>query len=61
MCECSNKYDGSTSYHEAKDSVRDYQAMKTLLCGPQGLFAGWVKSGDQYENFTLNEPDTPDS
>lgn len=43
----------TTTYHEVKQRILDYQAAKEKLMRPNGVFAGWVCSGARWERFDL--------
>ncbi|CAL1701597.1 unnamed protein product [Somion occarium] len=42
------------TYRETKQSMADYQAAKAVLQGPNGPFAGWIKTGSQWESFDFD-------
>ena len=49
----------SLSYLDALRLAEDYQNAKEALIGPQGPFAGWIRTGNQYKLFArtgLTEP-----
>ncbi|GJE84920.1 adenosine deaminase/editase [Phanerochaete sordida] len=42
------------TYRGAKDYSEAYQQAKNALRGPGGPFAGWIRSGVQYEDFNIH-------
>ncbi|KII95943.1 hypothetical protein PLICRDRAFT_34893 [Plicaturopsis crispa FD-325 SS-3] len=44
----------TATYRQAKDSAQAYQAAKRTLIGENRPFAGWVKSGLQWESFNIS-------
>ncbi|KZT72685.1 hypothetical protein DAEQUDRAFT_664117 [Daedalea quercina L-15889] len=41
------------TYHENKQTATDYQAAKEALEGSSGPFAGWIRSGQEWDSFYL--------
>ncbi|KAG1753675.1 adenosine deaminase/editase [Suillus paluster] len=41
----------TTTYHQAKESMNQYQMAKSCLLGEGRPFSGWIRSGVQWENF----------
>lgn len=39
------------TYYQAKRSCALFAAARVALKGPEGPFAGWVFSGEQWESF----------
>lgn len=46
-----NTYRSSMTYYQAKRSCALFAAARVALKGPEGPFAGWVFSGEQWESF----------
>ncbi|EMD40465.1 hypothetical protein CERSUDRAFT_91192 [Gelatoporia subvermispora B] len=44
----------NSTYYDAKQVVSEYQAVKTVLLGDGGPFAGWVTSGAEWESFDVD-------
>ncbi|TFK43315.1 adenosine deaminase/editase [Crucibulum laeve] len=49
------------TYLDAKKESVEYQRAKQALTGSAGPFSGWVKSGTQFQMFTLNGESTIDN
>ncbi|EPT02821.1 hypothetical protein FOMPIDRAFT_1029130 [Fomitopsis schrenkii] len=45
--------DDELTYYESKQTAVDYQAVKEVLQGPRGPFAGWIRSGQEWESFRM--------
>ncbi|KAF5388170.1 hypothetical protein D9615_000079 [Tricholomella constricta] len=45
----------TTTYHQVKQSLQDYQAAKEKLMGEGGAFSGWARSGARWQTFNLSQ------
>ncbi|KAH9938484.1 uncharacterized protein B0H18DRAFT_1081130 [Fomitopsis serialis] len=45
--------EGDSTYYESKQAAAHYQTAKEALQGPSGPFAGWIRSGQEWESFHL--------
>jgi tRNA-specific adenosine deaminase 1 len=49
------RFRNTATYFECKQSISEYQAAKQALMGETGPFSGWIKSGKQWESFSVDE------